>query len=248
MIQSARLDQDGMYSGEMHPVESESQATRAHRILRQRIIDGVVAPNEKLKVTPISDELDVSPGAVREALSRLTTEYLVVASEQKGFRASPLSLDDLRDLYGTRREIETDLVRRSVENADSKWLETLASVYGRLCAALRGLDNPSTPDKLAVHEEFHRTLVSGCGSIWSLRWFSTIYSASARYRNFACQHLAVNRSSDDEHAAIFNAAIRGDAEAAAKHIDDHIRLTQELLEKFILEMPEGVPEIKLVED
>ena len=219
------------------PLSSEGQSTKAHRILRQRIIDCTVAPNEKLKVAPIAEELDVSPGAVREALSRLTTEYLVVASEQKGFRAAPLSIEDLRDLYKTRLDIEVNLVRRSVENADAKWLESLATIYGRLCAATRGMDqsSASVPNALAIHEEFHRTLVAGCGSAWSLRWFNLIFCASSRYRNIACRHLANYRDTDDEHAEIFNAAIRGDSEAAAKYMTDHIRLTQDLLEAYLLE-------------
>src|SRR5271157_1164652 len=51
-------------------------------------------------------DLGSEPGAVREALSRLSAEGLVIAESQKGYRVAPLSADELLDLTEARVEIE----------------------------------------------------------------------------------------------------------------------------------------------
>ena len=51
---------------------------------------------------------------VREALSRLWAEGLVVAEPQRGFHVSPVSLEHLTDLTLTRMEIEGLCLSRSI--------------------------------------------------------------------------------------------------------------------------------------
>ena len=74
--------------------------------LRADIVSCRIRPGEKLNISTISKRFGVSLAAVREALSRLMAAGLVVAEDQRGFRASPLSIPDLMDLTQTRIEIE----------------------------------------------------------------------------------------------------------------------------------------------
>ncbi len=209
------------------PEQTLAQAERIYRHIRREIMTCELTPGERLKVMEIAAVEGVSPGAVREALSRLTTEHLVVSLHQRGFRVSHLSKTDMIDLFATRAAFESDLVYRSVSARGPEWVSQLGATY--LALAAEGA-SPTLDDHAAVvHENFHRALVAGCGSPWSLRLFETVYAASERYRYFAFRHLVGQRKVADEHQAIYAAAIGGDAALAKQLVYDHTMLTRELL-------------------
>ncbi|MDI3567508.1 GntR family transcriptional regulator [Bradyrhizobium sp. Arg816] len=65
-------------------------------------------------IDQIAERFAVSLGAVREALSRLTSDRLVVAEPQRGFMVAPISAADLIDLTAVRIDIETRCLRSSI--------------------------------------------------------------------------------------------------------------------------------------
>ena len=109
----------------------------AYEDLRADLLSCRIAPGSRLKVQELCDRLSVSLGAIREALSRLTSEGLVVAEPQRGFRAAPISKEDLIDLTKTRIQIETLCIRRAIEVGDVAW-------ESQLVAALHRLSQPAT--------------------------------------------------------------------------------------------------------
>ncbi len=65
---------------------------RTYGQLREDILDGKLVPGEKLLVEHLKSRYDVGAGTVREALSRLVSEAMVVAEGQRGFTVAPVSL------------------------------------------------------------------------------------------------------------------------------------------------------------
>ena len=74
--------------------------------LRTDILSTRLLPGQKLHIAGLAKQFSVSLAAVREALSRLVADGLVQASDQRGFRVSPVSPADLRDVTQTRVDIE----------------------------------------------------------------------------------------------------------------------------------------------
>ncbi|MEA3132568.1 MAG: hypothetical protein QOG17_414, partial [Gammaproteobacteria bacterium] len=66
-----------------------SLTQRAYDLLREALLDCRFEPGEPLRIGELCKRLDASQGAVREALSRLTSEGLVEARPQRGFRVTP---------------------------------------------------------------------------------------------------------------------------------------------------------------
>ena len=62
------------------------QRDGAYEALRADLLACRVAPGSRLKIQELCLQHAVSLGAIREALSRLTSEGLVVAEPQRGFR------------------------------------------------------------------------------------------------------------------------------------------------------------------
>jgi hypothetical protein len=82
--------------------------------LRADILATRLLPGQKLHIAGLAKQFSVSLAAVREALSRLVADGLVLASDQRGFRVSPVSLADLADVTQTRIDIEGLALRRSM--------------------------------------------------------------------------------------------------------------------------------------
>ena len=89
------------------------QSQRIYRQLRQAIMTCELQPEVRLRVIDIAGREAVSPGAVREALSALTSEHLVIPLPQRGFRVAPMFRDDMFDLFTTRAELESRLAAQA---------------------------------------------------------------------------------------------------------------------------------------
>jgi DNA-binding GntR family transcriptional regulator len=102
---------------------------RTYGQLREDILDGKLVPGEKLLVEHLKARYEVGGGTVREALSRLVSEALVVAEGQRGFTVAAVSIDDLMDVTNVRVAIETEALRASVRNGDDFWRNRLRIAY-----------------------------------------------------------------------------------------------------------------------
>ena len=72
---------------------------RVYSAIRQRLVEGVFKPGDRLEPAILSDELNSSVTPVRDALHRLTGERLVEAPRNSGFRAPILTETMLRQMY-----------------------------------------------------------------------------------------------------------------------------------------------------
>ncbi len=94
----------------MHPLDAikgpKSLTAKVFEAMRADILACRFAPGQRLKIGELCERFEVSLGAIREALSRLAAEGLVVSEAQKGFTVTPVSMADLADLTTTRVEIE----------------------------------------------------------------------------------------------------------------------------------------------
>ena len=71
--------------------DSSSSLTQgAYEALRGDLLACRILPGSRLKIQELCSRLSVSLGAIREALSRLSSESLVIAEPQRGFRVAPL--------------------------------------------------------------------------------------------------------------------------------------------------------------
>ena len=211
------------------PGARRSQTSMAYARLRADVLGGRVVPGEKLKINELAQQLNVSPGAIREALSRLVPEGLVVSRDQKGFIVAPLSEGDLDDLTRMRCEIEGLALRRSVAAGDADWEAMVLATAHRLRRTARfAPEKQPNADWLKQHDKFHAALVAACGSPRLLALRSLLHQQSERYRILSVQ-VEPARDIDQEHQALADAALNRDVEALVAHCRAHIERTASIL-------------------
>ena len=211
---------------------ARTQTTIAIERLRADIVTGKLRPNEKLRVQALAERYGIAASSLREALSRLVTDALVVAEDQRGFRVSPVSRADLLDLTEARVGIDGLALSRAIEIGDVGWESEIIGAFHRLSRCQEGGD-PTSAEALhwsACHAEFHRALIAGCRSEWLLYFSRLMYEKSDRYRmlvTFARPPGA--RNPLVEHEAMMSAAVKRDTQEACRLLGAHYRETTRLL-------------------
>ena len=210
-----------------------SLTSAVHERLRADILSTRLVPGQRLHIAGLAKQFSVSLTAVREALSRLVADGLVQASDQRGFRVSPVSLADLADVTRTRIDIEGIALRRSIERGDKAWLKAVETAFDELKAVpYRYPDEPGVhyEEWVVRHHIFHRALVNACGSPWLLGFRNVLHEQSERYRRLAIRDASKPRDVEAEHAAIVEAVLRRDADAAVDALAKHFTATMHIVE------------------
>lgn len=200
--------------------------------LRSEILSAALLPGQKLNIALQAKRFSVSLAAVREALSRLVSEGLVEAVDQRGFRVRPVSARDLLDLTRTRIEIDGLALRHSIEGGGPDWEQRLRDAHERLTRVPR-LD-PADPSRHsdvwgAAHSTFHGALVGGCRSPWLGVFRTILHEQSERYRRLSVPLEQVGRNVAAEHRRLAEAALSGDVNAAQRALADHYQRTTDII-------------------
>lgn len=209
--------------------EAGSQARtlgeQAYHELRQHIIDGRYPPGTKLRVEHLKDVYNVGSGTLREALTRLVSDALVVAEGQRGFRVTPMSLVDLEDITRLRIHIEVDALRESVRRGDDAWEQRVRRSFELLSAVEQPVSIENRGTWEAYNKRFHEALISAAASPWTYLILRILSQHGERYRRLCIGLEDSRRNVHEEHARIFEAAMqRADARAALA-LEDHIGTT-----------------------
>lgn len=206
--------------------------------MRQEIVTCRLKPGEVLKFDTLRLAYGASFTTLREALTCLAAEGLVVAEEQRGFKVAPVTIADLIDLTRARILIEVDLIRRSIENGDDDWeIEVISSIHRLGIIEGRAVENyVDNPEWKRAHREFHEALVGACGSPTLLGIRCSLFERAERYRNISAMFRPRSRDKAGEHRALMKAAVGRDADRACKLIARHIQATTDNAIKYASEL------------
>src|SRR6201995_1171222 len=135
--------------------------------IRADILAGRYRPGGKRGPRAIATEYKVSLSVVREALTRLTEQDLVVAAPQLGFSVVELDIEDVRDISKVRILIEGAGLREAVEHADVEYEARVVASHHRLSRTqyITGHAGETVTDEWArAHADYHLALLSACPS------------------------------------------------------------------------------------
>src|SRR5262245_60757415 len=88
------------------PISRPRASEEAHQQLRAKIISGELAPGTRLLEARDAKELGISQGTLREALSRLNHEGLVLTVPRRGTYVAAIPPDTVTQLYELRKRVE----------------------------------------------------------------------------------------------------------------------------------------------
>lgn len=191
--------------------------------VREDIISGRYAPNSKLFPKVIAEEHGTSFIPVREALRILESEGFVTFVNNRGTWVTPLSIEDAIDLYSTRIELESQAVRNAAPFSSAE-IDALEEILEKIHVH-NSADEAA--EVVELNRQFHFALYEKSNSPRRLRLIEQLWFHSERYQRLSVDHR--DDAGDAEHRAILAALRRGDHNAAADLLADHLRTTIDLL-------------------
>ncbi|BCH27761.1 FCD domain-containing protein [Mesorhizobium sp. L-8-3] len=209
--------------------KGETRAADVLQRMRSDIVACVLKPGERLRFEALRDRYAVSFSTLREALSRLAAEDLVLAEGQRGFLVAPISIDDLNDLTNVRVLVEREALRLSMLKGDDAWEASIIGTFHRMERIQQRLGSQYYFDEewSAVHAAFHLSLVRACNSPNLLQFREKLFERAHRYRRMSSQFRTRWREKDVQHRMIMDAVLIRDEARAVALIDRHIRETTE---------------------
>lgn len=182
-IRCVILWRTGTLDSRMHtPATKPTASDAVYACVRQRIISNQLPGGSQLLEEDVAEELSVSRTPVRAALLRLETEGLVQAVRRHGYRITPITVDDIREIYQVLSPLETvaaELLATKDPNGDE--VQALQDCVDRMDESLRRDDLQAWAD---ADELFHSRLVDLCGNARLARAAKMMFAQSHRVRVF----------------------------------------------------------------
>jgi DNA-binding GntR family transcriptional regulator len=185
--------------------------------LRRAIASGRLRPGDRVGQEAVAADIGVSLIPVREALRILESEGLVTYLPRRGYHVTELDLRDLEEIYRLRRLLETDAVRRRLEDGGID-LAALQAAADDCRAAVAAGDVDAG---LAANRRLHFGLFGLAAGEPQERLIRMLWDATEAYRALYYDLPGGSEAADDAHVAIIAAATAGDGDALLDELDRH---------------------------
>ena len=201
------------------PANSTFSEDDVLRRIEQAVLDHRLAPGTKLKEVQLANLFGVKRGLIRKVLTRLAHSRLVVQTPNRGATVARPSLKEGRDLFATRRVIESAVIETLIAAVDDEQRVELANMLEREQKAYLQGDSAQA---LALSVDFHRQLARMAGNSVLEEYLNDIIR---RTPLVILAHVGAdedNRCRNQEHEAIVDAILRGDAATAVGVMNQHL--------------------------
>jgi DNA-binding GntR family transcriptional regulator len=171
----------------------------------------------------LADLFGVSRMPVREALRQLEAQSLLTVVQHKGAVVAPLITSNAVETYALRSVLEGFALRLSIPLLDDNDL-TMAAQY------IEQLEGQTSYAEIArLNRLFHMSLYHKAPNAKLLDLIERELNEEERFLRFHLSSMGLGKLTQDDHRAML-------AAAAAKDIDQAVRLLEEHLEKASVTM------------
>jgi DNA-binding GntR family transcriptional regulator len=199
--------------------------------IREDIMSLKIPPDSKVSVDRLARELQVSQTPIREALSMLEANGLVLKQRFVGYCTAPtLRRKQFEELYEIRRLIEPYAARCAAQRMTDKELLEISGLALRMSPE-HAADSQTTYTHFAVEDgEFHALIARGSGNTLIAEALDRLHTHLHIFRlRF---HSVVTNEAFTEHSLITRALQKRDPDAAEAAMRSHVQKSYERLVKF----------------
>ncbi len=208
----------------------QSVASIAYDAISDRITSGEFGSNDRLTEAELIRELQVSRGAVREAMSKLAADGLIEIELNKGAVVRPITRNDMSDFLQVRSLYESFAAKRAAERINETGVRALAHAVMEECDAL--IADPTPEGMIRNDTSFHSAIMEMSGNaIMGAEWRRLRRS---RYRINFLRSLGREEIlvSVTQHRENLLAILDGDAELASNFAAKHVSMTNARIQRL----------------
>lgn len=200
-----------------------SIADKTYDRIRADIIFGRLSPGARLRLDRLADDYGASVSTLREILSRLSSEGLIVAEGQRGFQVAPVSPTGFQDVAAMRLLLETYALPLSFDAGDLEWESRVVAAHHKLAFMERRImagDRKATEAWKRYDREFHQVLIEACGSQTLLDLYGGVFDQYLRYQMVAV--VFRGEIAAEEHKILLDCALTRNSDQACEVLTRHV--------------------------
>jgi DNA-binding GntR family transcriptional regulator len=186
---------------------------QVYATVKARLLNGDLAPNARLPLQVLADELAVSRSPVHHALTRLVTQGLVDV-DSRGYRVRPVTVKRMEDAHGVRCALELYAAEQTVGRLSAEELEGFRARLDRTVACVENLEFVDKHEYMLANKEFHEYIVDLAGNETLSETYRTLSLHELMERVLFSAPTRTAGDSTEEHEAIVAAYEAGDLDAA----------------------------------
>ena len=202
----------------MRNYKSTSLADQVFDKLENDIIQGIYQRGELLTELKLVEQLGVSRTPIREALRRLEQERLI-EDTGKGSRVLGITKEDLEDIMNIRQRIEGLAAYYAAKNITPDGLRELTHIVDLQEFYFSKHDKEHLRQ---VDDQFHDMICALSRRSVIADTLIPLMRKTRRYRRVAIDNWERTTRTMNEHHAIFEAIVSGNAELAEELATEHI--------------------------
>ncbi|WP_299927688.1 GntR family transcriptional regulator [uncultured Nocardioides sp.] len=199
-----------------------TSADRAARVVREQVVEGHLRSGTRLPEERLAAALGVSRNTLREALSQLVAERILVREPHRGVVVATPEVADVEDVYRVRRLVEPAALAHGTGHTPARVAAVAAAVTEGREAGARG----DWDAVASANQHFHRAVVALAGSP---RLDAQMHLLLAEMRLFFHQMGEPRRFHQpylEENATIADLLGAGDRQGAADRLDTYLTAAQ----------------------
>lgn len=209
----------------MKQVSKPSQRGRGAGVfeaLRKMAISYEMKPGERLNELDLAEQFGVSRTPIREALTRLASEGLLIESS-RGYVRKPLEIQEMVDLFEARLAVERECLRLAFERASP---EELLEVTTYLKNSMEVPSSASIEKLVELDEGFHLHIATMSKNSELKRMLISL-NERLRFIRWIDMENVGRESTQKEHSDIINALAKHDLDRALGILGSHISMRRE---------------------
>jgi len=190
--------------------------------LRAEILNGTLAPGERIVQEDIAERFGASRQPVRDALRLLEGDGLVTLKANSGAWVSKLSASECDEAYLVRERLEPLLISLSIPNLTAVQIHRLTQLANEI------EHTTEVESFLRLDREFHLVSYAGADDGMLKEFVERIWNTTQHYRRAFAQlsDFAHSDATHMEHAMILDGIVRKDTRQAELALESHIRRTR----------------------
>ena len=194
-------------------------AQRAYELIWEKITTLELAPGALINEQELAEELDMGPGAVREALRLLAHENLVDVTPRHGLYVADVNVEDLEQISEMRLSLESLCARLATQRAEADDIVVLE--------ALREEQAAITPEEhrqlFDLDHKFHQAIAKAARNKYLAQTLDRLFGLSRRLWYLVLPHLEFLPSAVEKHLRLVEAIENGDADTAEHIMYNHVK-------------------------
>jgi DNA-binding GntR family transcriptional regulator len=201
------------------------------------VLDGEIAPGQKLDEQVLAQRFEVSRTPVREALRALASTGLIELKPNRGAFVSCVTPQQLEEMFTAMAELEAACARLSAMSMSPIERRELSRMHEHMAELARA---GMIPEFVQANERFHSLIYSGAHNVILAEAATSLRRRLALYRRSQFRTAGRLARSHAEHDEVVKAVVSGDPARAHAAMLHHVSLVEASYEKLLATVSNGL--------